>query len=186
MVVILKKLHPFRTDVKRSVNSWSLWEISFLSKLPATKLTIYHLLLDQSVDRKTDIKIFRFNPKSYHTFTVFSLDVSTRIESLETKNNYFPPVIEFFSGTEFHFFFLCFDFCSNPCGTICWTTTRRTRLWWKVSLKTVPFSCCKDGRIRWMLNVTGFFLSLQGRLIIWRKAWFSSVNQENLSTEPIR
>ena len=30
---------------------------------------------------------------------------------------------------------LVFFLFSNLCGTICWTTTKKTRLWWKVSWK---------------------------------------------------
>ena len=34
------------------------------------------------------------------------------------------------------FIWLCYDFCSNLFGITCWTTTKRTRHWWKVSLNS--------------------------------------------------
>ena len=38
--------------------------------------------------------------------------------------------------SEYIIVWLCYNFCSNLFGITCWTTTKRTRHWWKVSLNS--------------------------------------------------
>lgn len=59
---------------------------------------------------------------------------------------------------------LCCNFCSNLFGITCWTTTRRTRHWWKVSLNFTMLqsllalkSFVQYAVGNRILTVTGFF-----------------------------